>query len=56
MSEPEACAALGLDRSMIRYQSHHPDDAGLRLRIRELVAIRRRVDYRRVSTAKMAWR
>lgn len=48
VSERRACTALGLDRSTIRYRSRRPDDSGLRQRIRELAAIRRRFGYRRL--------
>jgi putative transposase len=48
VSERRACTALDLDRSTIRYRSRRPDDAGLRQRIRELAAIRRRFGYRRL--------
>jgi hypothetical protein len=47
VSEGRACTALGLDRSTIRYRSRRPDDAGVRQRLRELAAIRRRFGYRR---------
>ena len=48
VSERRACTALCLDRSTIRYRSRRADDAGVRQRIRELAAIRRRFGYRRL--------
>jgi putative transposase len=48
VSERRACSALGTDRSSIRYRSTRPDDAALRVRLRELAAIRRRFGYRRL--------
>jgi putative transposase len=47
-SERRACAALGVDRSSVRYRSERPDDAAVRGRLRELAAIRRRFGYRRL--------
>ena len=48
VSERRACAALGVDRTSVRYCSRRPDDAALRARLRELAAIRRRFGYRRL--------
>ncbi len=48
MSERRACAAIALDRTMVRYRSRRPDDAALRQRMRELAAERRRFGYRRL--------
>jgi len=48
VSERRACAALGADRSSVRYRSIRPDDASVRVRLRELAAIRRRFGYRRL--------
>jgi len=48
VSERRACAALGVDRSSVRYCSTRPDDALVRVRLRELAAIRRRFGYRRL--------
>jgi putative transposase len=48
VSERRACAALGVDRSLVRYHSHRPDDAAMRTRLRELAAVRRRFGYRRL--------
>jgi hypothetical protein len=43
VSERRACSALGADRTSIRYRGARPDDAGIRVRLRELAAIRRAV-------------
>jgi putative transposase len=48
VSERRACAALGADRTSVRYRSSRPDDAVARTRLRELAAIRRRFGYRRL--------
>ncbi len=48
VSERRACAALGVDRTSVRYRSKRPDDAAVRARLRELAAIRRRFGYRRL--------
>jgi len=48
VSERRACAALGVDRSSVRYHSHRPDDVTVRTRLRELAAVRRRFGYRRL--------
>lgn len=48
VSERRACSVLGADRSSVRYRSLRPDDTGLRARLRELAAIRRRFGYRRL--------
>jgi putative transposase len=48
VSERRACSAVGVDRSSIRYRQRRPDDAALRLRIRELAGQRRRFGYRRL--------
>lgn len=48
VSERRACSTLGADRTSIRYRSTRPDDAGIRARLRELAAIRRRFGYRRL--------
>ena len=47
VSERRACLIVGADRSTVRYRSRRPDDASLRLRLRELAAERRRFGYRR---------
>ena len=46
VSERRACSALGVDRSTIRHR--RASDAGVRLRILELAAHRRRFGYRRL--------
>jgi putative transposase len=48
VSERRACAALGADRTSVRYRSRRPDDAAARVRLRELASIRRRFGYRRL--------
>jgi putative transposase len=48
VSERRACAALGADRSSVRYRCHRPDDGAVRTRLRELAAVRRRFGYRRL--------
>ena len=48
LSERRACAIVGADRKMIRYQSRRPADTQLRIRLRELAYERRRFGYRRL--------
>jgi putative transposase len=48
VSERRACAALGVDRTSVRYHRDRPDDAAVRARMRELAAIRRWFGYRRL--------
>jgi len=48
VSQRRACAALGVDRSSMRYRSRRPDDAELREKIRRIAAERRRLGYRRI--------
>jgi putative transposase len=48
VSERRACSTLGADRTSIRYRSTRPDDTAVRMRLRELAAIRRRFGYRRL--------
>lgn len=48
MSERRSCAALGVDRSTIRYQSVRSDQAALRLRIHDLAKTRVRYGYYRI--------
>jgi putative transposase len=48
VSQRRACEVLGIDRTMVRYVSCRPDDAGVRGRIRELAGERRRFGYRRL--------
>ncbi len=47
-SQRRACGLVGIDRRVYRYRSRRPDDAGLRQRLRELAAERRRFGYRRL--------
>lgn len=49
VSQRRACKAVGVDRSTVRYRSRRPDDASIRIRLRELAAIRRRFGYRRLQ-------
>jgi putative transposase len=48
VSERRACGVLGVDRTSVRYRNDRPDDAAVRVRLRELAAIRRRFGYRRL--------
>jgi putative transposase len=48
VSERRACAVLGVDRTSVRYRSGRPGDVGMRLRLCELAAVRRRFGYRRL--------
>jgi putative transposase len=48
VSERRACSALVVDRTSVRYRSIRPDDAGVRMRLRELATVRRRFGYRRL--------
>jgi putative transposase len=48
VSERRACAALGVDRTSVRYRSRRPEDAHIRARLRELASVRRRFGYRRL--------
>jgi putative transposase len=48
VSERRACSALGTDRTSVRYRSRRPDDAAVRVRLRELASVRRRFGYRRL--------
>ena len=47
-SQRRACALVGLHAKTYRYVSKRPDDAALRVRLRELAAERRRFGYRRL--------
>jgi len=49
VSQRRACRAIGVDRSTVRYRSRRPDDGPIRVRLRELAAIRRRFGYRRLD-------
>ena len=48
MSERRACRIVSVDRKVVRYRSRRPPDTGLRARMRELAAERRRFGYRRL--------
>jgi putative transposase len=48
VSQRRACQVIEADRTSMRYCSVRPDDAGLRARLRELAAVRRRFGYRRL--------
>lgn len=48
VSERRACQALGFPRSSQRYQSIRRDRAELRIRLRDLAAVRVRYGYRRL--------
>jgi putative transposase len=48
MSERRACRVIRADRKMVRYRSRGPDDAALRLRLRDLAAEQRCFGYRRL--------
>jgi putative transposase len=47
-SQRRACGLMGIDPRVYRYRPRRPDDAGLRRRLRELAAERRRFGYRRL--------
>ncbi len=47
-SQRRACGLVGIDPKVYRYRSQRPDDAGLRLRLKELASQRRRFGYRRL--------
>lgn len=49
LSERRACAALGVDRSSVRYRARRPEDTEIRARLRELAHERRRFGYRRLG-------
>jgi len=44
---------LGFDRSSVRYTSSRPDDAGLRLRLRQLASTRRRFGWPLFSDSRL---
>lgn len=48
LSERRACAIVGADRKMVRYQSCRPPETELRQRLRDLASERRRFGYRRL--------
>ena len=50
VSQRRRCLALGVERSSVRYVSHKPHKAPLRLRIHDLAAARVRYGYFRIYT------
>src|SRR5688500_11330025 len=48
VSQRRACEVIGADRSSVRYLGLRPDDATIRVRLRELASVRRRFGYRRL--------
>lgn len=48
VSQRRACRAIGVERTSIRYRHRRPDDSAVRLRLRELAAVRRRFGWRRL--------
>ena len=49
VSQRRACQVIDADRSTVRYRGRRPDDGLIRVRLRELAAIRRRFGYRRLQ-------
>ena len=49
LSERRACDLIGIALRVARYRPSRADDAGLRQRLRELAAERRRFGYRRLG-------
>jgi putative transposase len=49
MTERRACGLIEVCRMTVRYEPRRPDDAVLRVRLRELAAVRRRWGYRRLG-------
>jgi putative transposase len=49
LSQQRACRLVGIDHSVLRYQTRRPNDEPLRQRLRELAAMRRRFGYRRLG-------
>lgn len=49
VSQRRACEVLGAARSVVRYRHRRPDDAALRMRLKELASERRRFGYRRLN-------
>lgn len=58
LSERRACRALSVARSSMQYQSARPPQAPLRIRLRELAAVRVRYGYRRLHVLlhREGWR
>lgn len=48
VSQRRACTVTGADRTSVRYRGRRPDESVIRLRLRELAAVRRRFGYRRL--------
>jgi putative transposase len=48
VSQRRACRAIGVDRTLIRYQRRRGDDRAVRARLRELARVRRRFGWRRL--------
>src|SRR5262244_3100817 len=48
VSQRRACKVIGAERSSMRYRHRRPDDGEVRVRLRELAAVRRRFGYRRL--------
>jgi putative transposase len=48
VSERRACRVVGVHRTTMRYRSRARDQSPLRLRIKELAAVRVRYGYRRL--------
>lgn len=48
-SERRACRLIDVDRTAFQYRPRRPEDAGVRLRLRELANERRRFGYRRLA-------
>ena len=53
-----ACGLLRISRALYRYQSRRPEPSGLRERIDELAALKRRYGYRRIHVLlrREGWR
>ncbi len=49
LSERRACGIIGVSRRVNSYASRRPDDAALRVRLRDLASERRRLGYRRLG-------
>ena len=49
VSQRRACKVIGAERSSMRYRHRRPDDGEVRVRLRELAAMRRRFGYRRLQ-------
>jgi putative transposase len=43
-----ACGLVRISRSLYRYRSRRPDCSGVRARIEEIAAVKRRYGYRRI--------